>query len=137
MGTTRRGFPYPEPSDPIAAGADAIKALAQQVDLITYDPGSAAFPFGAVVPATARLYAQTGVYNASTNASGALQLVFPHPFTTQVVSVSVLTVATAAYLAINGRAAINLSGVNMSAFTNTGVLIANAAVDFTYTVIGW
>ena len=33
MGTTSNGFPYPEPTDPIAAGADAIKALAQAVDL--------------------------------------------------------------------------------------------------------
>lgn len=29
MGTTLTGLPYPEPTDPIAAGADAIKALAE------------------------------------------------------------------------------------------------------------
>jgi hypothetical protein len=28
MGTTNKGLPYPEPTDPIAAGADAIKNLA-------------------------------------------------------------------------------------------------------------
>ena len=32
MGTTAGGLPYPEPTDPIAAGADAIKALAQAID---------------------------------------------------------------------------------------------------------
>lgn len=32
MGTTAGGFPYPEPSDPIAAGADAIKALAEHAE---------------------------------------------------------------------------------------------------------
>lgn len=32
MGTTAGGLPYPEPSDPVAAGADAIKALAQALD---------------------------------------------------------------------------------------------------------
>ena len=32
MGTTPKGFPYPEPTDPVAAGADAIKALAQAID---------------------------------------------------------------------------------------------------------
>jgi hypothetical protein len=32
MGTTGKGLPYPEPTDPIAAGADAIKALAQAVN---------------------------------------------------------------------------------------------------------
>lgn len=32
MGTTTRGFPYPEPADPISQGADAIKALAEKVD---------------------------------------------------------------------------------------------------------
>lgn len=32
MGTTPGGLPYPEPTDPVAAGADAIKALAQAVE---------------------------------------------------------------------------------------------------------
>lgn len=32
MGTTAGGLPYPEPTDPVAAGADAIKALAVAVD---------------------------------------------------------------------------------------------------------
>jgi hypothetical protein len=32
MGTTSSGFTYPEPSDPVADGADAIKALAQQIE---------------------------------------------------------------------------------------------------------
>lgn len=30
MGTTANGLPYPEPTDPVAAGADAIKALAME-----------------------------------------------------------------------------------------------------------
>ena len=30
--TTTQGFPYPLPTDPIADGADAIKALAQKID---------------------------------------------------------------------------------------------------------
>lgn len=32
MGTTTTGLPYPEPTDPVAAGADAIKALALAID---------------------------------------------------------------------------------------------------------
>jgi hypothetical protein len=32
MGTTTKGYPYPEPIDPIAQGADAIEALASAVD---------------------------------------------------------------------------------------------------------
>lgn len=32
MGTTGRGYPYPEPTEPVAQGADAIKALATAVD---------------------------------------------------------------------------------------------------------
>ena len=31
-GHTLQGFPYPDPTDPLAEGADAIKALAQAVD---------------------------------------------------------------------------------------------------------
>ena len=33
MGTTATGLPYPEPTDPIAGGADAIRALAEAIDL--------------------------------------------------------------------------------------------------------
>ena len=32
MGTTAGGMPYPEPTDPVAQGAAAIKALAEAVD---------------------------------------------------------------------------------------------------------
>jgi len=32
MGTTPQGLPYPEPTDPIAGGADAIKNLAAAVN---------------------------------------------------------------------------------------------------------
>lgn len=32
MGTTAQGLPYPEPTDPVAAGADAIRALAEAID---------------------------------------------------------------------------------------------------------
>jgi hypothetical protein len=32
MGTTAKGYPYPEDSDPVAQGAQAIKALATKID---------------------------------------------------------------------------------------------------------
>lgn len=32
MGTTTSGYPYPEDSDPVAQGAQAIKALAQKTE---------------------------------------------------------------------------------------------------------
>jgi hypothetical protein len=32
MGTTAHGLPYPEPTDPVAAGAAAIRSLAEAVD---------------------------------------------------------------------------------------------------------
>jgi hypothetical protein len=35
MGTTARGLPYPEATDFLAQGDDAIKALAQAVDALT------------------------------------------------------------------------------------------------------
>lgn len=31
-GTTPHGFPYPDPTDPLAEGADAIRALAEAID---------------------------------------------------------------------------------------------------------
>jgi len=35
MGTTAKGLPYPEPTDPVAAGAGAIRALAEAVDVLS------------------------------------------------------------------------------------------------------
>ena len=32
MGVTAGGLPYPEPTDPVAAGADAIRALAEAIE---------------------------------------------------------------------------------------------------------
>jgi hypothetical protein len=32
MGTTIHGLPYPEPTDPVAAGAAAIRSLAESID---------------------------------------------------------------------------------------------------------
>lgn len=39
MGTTSGGLPYPDPTDPVAEGADAIRALAEKLDIAgTYVP---------------------------------------------------------------------------------------------------
>ena len=38
MGTTVGGLPYPEPTDPIAQGAAAIRALAEAIDLTQWEP---------------------------------------------------------------------------------------------------
>ena len=45
MGTTPNGLPYPEPTAPVAGGADAIKALAQALRIAT---GIATIPPGTV-----------------------------------------------------------------------------------------
>ena len=49
MGTTPNGYPYPEDTDPVAAGAQAIKALASAVDTKS-SPGAAGV---AQIPITA------------------------------------------------------------------------------------
>jgi hypothetical protein len=48
MGTTPNGFPYPEPTDPVAQGADAIRDLATAVDtsLRRSAAGTAVLPLG-------------------------------------------------------------------------------------------
>lgn len=38
-GTTPSGLPYPSPTDPVAAGADAIRALAESTDPFVGDTG--------------------------------------------------------------------------------------------------
>lgn len=36
MGTTIHGLPYPEPTDQVSAGADAIRALAENIRIWSY-----------------------------------------------------------------------------------------------------
>lgn len=48
MGTTPTGFPYPEPGDPIAGGADAIKALAGRIDQTRMAAGQLLGPAGGI-----------------------------------------------------------------------------------------
>lgn len=64
MGTTTGGLPYPEPTDPIADGADAIRDLAEAVDL---GFGSNRFVAGSTVD--------------TTDSSGNLDVTFPVTFT--------------------------------------------------------
>lgn len=39
MGITANGLPYPNPSDPVSGGADAIRALAEALDVVGGDTG--------------------------------------------------------------------------------------------------
>lgn len=48
MGTTTKGYPYPEPTDPVAQGADVIKALAEMIDAAA--GSSAAGTVAATIP---------------------------------------------------------------------------------------
>lgn len=73
MGTTPRGFPYPEPSDPINAGAGAIKTLAEKADQLT---ARVAGGFATVS-------------TAASSASGTVAIVFPVGLFTAAPKVSV------------------------------------------------
>lgn len=61
MATTTKGYPYPLPADPAQAGADNIKALAQQVD--------ATVPF--------RTWTGAAVVALNNAATGAVVVTFP------------------------------------------------------------
>ena len=82
MGTTVNGLPFPEPTDQVSAGADAIRALAENVRVWT---GTYTVPSGSANPGTVTVtlpvgfftlepriilsarnpYASAGVYTAS------------------------------------------------------------------------
>lgn len=50
-GTTTDGFPYPDPTDPIAEGADAIRALAESLSLRNWVRRGTAIPASALATA--------------------------------------------------------------------------------------
>lgn len=62
MGTTPNGLPYPEPTAPVAQGADAIKALAQATRIIAV---SVTVPAGSPNPATATVTFPAGLFTAA------------------------------------------------------------------------
>lgn len=61
MGTTANGLRYPEPSDPIAAGAAAIQALAE--DLRIY-ANATTYPAGSSNPGTVTVTFPVGLFTA-------------------------------------------------------------------------
>jgi hypothetical protein len=88
MGVTAKGLPYPESSDPVYQGADAIKALAQKLD--------------AMVPAAMAAGANTVTYGAAAS-SASVVVTFPAGRFTQpplvamaIYSVTALVVASIA-----------------------------------------
>lgn len=76
-GLTAKGYPYPDPTDPLRQGADAIKALAQAVDGKAVQIGTAA-PNVAVA-----------------NTAVSVAVVFPFPFSVAPVVAVVPNVAAA------------------------------------------
>lgn len=62
MGTTPNGIPYPEPTDAVANGANAMKALAQAVRVAS---GSNTVASGAPNPATITVNFTAGVFTAA------------------------------------------------------------------------
>jgi hypothetical protein len=91
MGTTVNGLPYPEPSDPIAAGAAAIRSLAEKLQItggrVTMTGGAnseaqtVTFPVGlftsapTVVAETASTYTTCATGSASTS-SVAISMIY-------------------------------------------------------------
>lgn len=64
MGTTPNGYPYPEPTDPVAQGATAIRSLAEKVDV------------------NLALGVLAGQGQVTTDANGRGTYTFPRPFLT-------------------------------------------------------
>ena len=73
-GTTARGLPYPDPTDPLAQGADAIKNLAQSVDAALPNGGGAML--GALDPAKT-IRNHTGWSGGATDTNGYVRLAAP------------------------------------------------------------
>lgn len=101
MGTTSRGFPYPESADPISQGALAIKALAEAVE--TRMP---------------RLASGIVAVNISNAASGSTAVTFPVGRFTATPAVTVTPGGSTSWIgAVTGASA---TGVTVLAFTNSG-----------------
>lgn len=91
MTTPRFDFPYPSPGDPVAEGADNIRALAEAVDLAAFLPGVGGALAGNLpapgAPAKVRIVGGTTV--ATTSAAAALTVFFPQAATLALVSIVV------------------------------------------------
>lgn len=61
MGTTPTGLPYPEPTAPVAEGANAIKGLAQAIRIVAT---SVTVANGAANPATATVSFPAGLFSS-------------------------------------------------------------------------
>lgn len=111
MGTTAKGYPYPEPTDPIAAGADAIKALAQAVN--------------------DRLSTRIQAGGLNIPAAGSVVLTFPTPFTSPPwVFATLRTTAASGRIVMVGTA--SNTAVTFYCQTAAG---ANAAADINWLAI--
>jgi hypothetical protein len=142
MGTTTKfTLPYPEPTDPVAAGADAIKALANAIDptLIAIKTLSAMAPFGGVPPATAKYTIAVTAFNGYANASGLATVlfgggIFPNGLATAIP----IPVSGFAYAQLAGRANVGPTGINFYCFNSNGTVIAsNVLIDVSVLAIGW
>jgi hypothetical protein len=90
MGTTASGLRYPEPSEPVAQGATAIRNLAEDVTgkyPPGVRPGAAFYPDAGVVPAGAVIRMAAGKVNLTCDSAGQAVLYFSPAFTTGILSV--------------------------------------------------
>jgi len=107
-GTTTNGLPYPDPTDPLAEGANAIKALALAVDA-----------------STAKILSYQSGLTYLTFAGGNSTLTFPRSFPAGTTPVVLLTPSTGHVFRINGvnPAQAFIGGVNVN-----GSAMADGAV---------
>jgi hypothetical protein len=136
MGLTTNGLPYPEPADPVAAGADNIKALANAVDidlthgLINYNG------VGEVAATPDKLLIQAKSVNYMTDYYGDFTLTFPVPFAT---GTQVVVVGSDANPSFRGQFSFRgptLTNVSVNAVNADGSPRRDTAGNISYIAIG-
>jgi hypothetical protein len=136
MGVTTHGLPYPEPTDPVAAGADNIKALANAVDidlthgLINYNG------VGDTVPTPDKLLIQAKSINYMTDYYGDYTLTFPVPFAAGSQVVVVITDANPSFRGQHSLRGPTLTNISVNAVNADGSPRRDTAGNVSYIAIG-
>jgi hypothetical protein len=142
MGTTATGLRYPEPTEPVNAGAANIKNLADDVTakygLAPANSGLAINPWGAAIPAGKVLQVVSGLATVTMTSSGAAWNLPGYPWA----GIASCHCAGAANVGLPGDAtfAVVAGGSSSTLYVHcyvAGAHINSGAVNFTFIATAW
>jgi hypothetical protein len=134
-GTTARGLPYPDPTDPLAEGADVIKALALAVDgALTTSVNAMIGTFDPALP----VHRRTGWTANGTDSLGVVRLGVPGGVT-GIMSAHITPTRTAAseqdgWYPLIRLDASSLTSIAFTVMTAPGITVPSVFISYAFTI---